>query len=380
MMETERMAVWRAQLQSALSNIYISLAGNAFIASSAAFIIYIDHRDWTIFLWLTLAIALNLARIVFSHLLIRKGDNNPAPDKSLRHLTLFALIGGLLWIPIPIYFTSATSTQSSAYVVFIVGGITTGAIIQSLAYWRISIAFGGPLLLATFLKLMLMGQGADYVAALNLLFLMAMLFRVAVNSEANFCKNTMIALQATELANSLQMANDEVRKSNQTLARLASTDPLTGLANRSVFNKTLAAATHDHQPKALVLLDSDHFKQVNDRLGHLIGDQLLNTIAMALLDLQGQQVTPVRLGGDEFSIVVLGPECRQRAFDIAAKIQKAVREIRLPPEQTKVTASIGISADEKGALTSVELYSSADGALYAAKAAGRDCLREAASG
>lgn len=368
--------VRKAQLRSVLSNIPVTLAANCFIASSAALLIYEERGGSLIFVWLAGIFALNIIRLVYGLKQLRAASTHPSPDRGLRNLTFLALAAGISWVPLPIYFLDSIESRTSAYIVFIMAGITTGAIIQSLAYWRISVAFGGPILLGTILKLLMQGDTVDLVVATNVFLLMAMLVRSAVISEDKFCANHTTTLQATELAQSLQYANNEVHKANETLKRLATTDPLTGLPNRSIFNQMLAGLIHNREPVSLALIDIDQFKAVNDGMGHAAGDEILSSLALFMLDNASEGLTPIRLGGDEFAVIASGTDSGTRLMHYAMTLQRNMKTLRSQSgDMHKVTLSVGICADEGKPLMASDLFAEADRALYAAKAAGRNCIR-----
>lgn len=370
--------VRKAQLQSALSNITVTLIANSFIASSAALLVYDELGGRLIFVWLAGIFALNAFRLVFGLRLLRALPHGLDPERALRTLTILAFVAGICWSPLPIYFLDSIESRSAAYIVFIMAGIATGAIIQSLAYWRVSVAFGAPILLATITKLLMQGNTVDLVVASNVLLLMGMLFRSAVLSERKFCINHTTALQATELAGSLQLAHAEVQKANETLKRLATTDPLTGLPNRSVFNQTLANLIHDKTPLSLALIDIDQFKAVNDNMGHAAGDQILCSLALFMLDQVDDNITPVRLGGDEFAVIVSGPASEARLVEYVGALQSAMDEMRVQfSDRQNVTLSVGICAHDGKSRSAPEMFAEADRALYAAKEAGRNCIRVA---
>jgi diguanylate cyclase (GGDEF)-like protein/PAS domain S-box-containing protein len=164
------------------------------------------------------------------------------------------------------------------------------------------------------------------------------------------------------------------------LAHLAHFDPLTGLANRAWLNeeieRQIALARRHQQRFAVVFLDLDHFKQVNDSLGHEAGDQLLQAIAHKLKSSIRQVDTAARLGGDEF--VLLLPEIRQ-AEDVLTVTEKLRAECAQPIVIDGHEMSVGISLgaclypdDAEDART---LLRYADSALYHAKAEGRNNLQ-----
>lgn len=367
--------VRRAQLGSILANISVTLVANCFIASSAALLVYDENRGLLIFAWLAGVFALNSLRLIYGLRQISALATHPKPATALRNLTILAFAAGVCWMPLPIYFLDSIENKAAAYIVFIMAGIATGAIIQSLAYWRVSVAFGAPILLATTIKLVMQGQTADLVVATNVFLLMGMLIRSAVMSERKFCVNHATTLQATELAQSLQQAHNEVQKANETLKRLATTDPLTGLPNRSVFNQTLAGLIHAHEHVSLALIDIDHFKSINDSKGHAAGDEALCSLALIMLDNAQEGITPIRLGGDEFAVIASGPDAESRMADYLQTMQENVKT--QSGNMHGITLSIGVSGHHDKQLTASELFAATDRALYAAKSAGRNCLRTA---
>ena len=148
------------------------------------------------------------------------------------------------------------------------------------------------------------------------------------------------------------------------LAHDAETDPLTQLANRRTFARALATM----QPgDALVLVDLDHFKQVNDRHGHQVGDETLRLLARDLRDTARQVDCVARYGGEEFAVVL--PE----AGIEGAQAMLAPRSAGSGQSHQPITTfSAGIARHEPGR-SPRETLRLADAALYAAKAAGRDC-------
>jgi diguanylate cyclase (GGDEF)-like protein/PAS domain S-box-containing protein len=157
----------------------------------------------------------------------------------------------------------------------------------------------------------------------------------------------------------------------------AQSDPLTGLANRLLFNDrlrlALARCRRSGSDLAVLYLDLDRFKQVNDKFGHAAGDRLLKHVAHRLRSCVRQSDTVARLGGDEF--VVLLEDLRDREHAVAV-VEKIIDEMRAPLNlegfQVPVTTSVGL-AYAHGGVDGEALLKRADKALYEAKAAGRDC-------
>lgn len=180
-----------------------------------------------------------------------------------------------------------------------------------------------------------------------------------------------------ELARCFALVLLLVEKMLVDLRRAARTDGLTGLLNRGAVladgQACLQQCQRQQQPLALLLLDVDHFKQVNDRWGHIAGDQVLRHFATVLSSsLAGQQPLLGRYGGEEFVLLLPGADharATQQADHIRAQLQACPACLGDVP--VMVTTSIGLAVDT-GAHDLAALLAAADRALYQAKADGRD--------
>ncbi|MBO1078765.1 putative bifunctional diguanylate cyclase/phosphodiesterase [Roseomonas haemaphysalidis] len=160
------------------------------------------------------------------------------------------------------------------------------------------------------------------------------------------------------------------------LQHLAGHDALTGLPNRSLLTRriesSLAQAAQAGEQGALLFLDLDHFKTVNDSLGHVFGDQLLVAVARILRDNVGPRDTVARLGGDEFAILQEGINGPGDAAALAGQIGHALSQpLNLRGHSINISSSIGITMFPQDANGSDELLKNADLAMYGAKAEGR---------
>jgi diguanylate cyclase (GGDEF)-like protein/PAS domain S-box-containing protein len=171
------------------------------------------------------------------------------------------------------------------------------------------------------------------------------------------------------------------RRAAEALAlRLARYDALTGLANRTVFveavNQAIAHARRERTGFAVLFLDLDHFKDVNDTLGHPAGDALLKAVAARLLGATRETDTVGRFGGDEFAVVLAGIADAAAAGILAEKLLKAINiPLVIERNTIHVRASIGVELFSPGADDSETLLAHADLALYRAKAEGRGTFR-----
>ena len=168
----------------------------------------------------------------------------------------------------------------------------------------------------------------------------------------------------------------EQRKSEREISRLARFDSLTGLPNRAMMRQTLDEALRNaaHRQKgcALFMIDLDRFKNVNDTLGHPIGDALLRQVADRLKSVMGNHGQVGRLGGDEFQAVMPGIVDIGLLESLARTlIEQVSRAYNIEGHKVTIGASVGITIGDPGRASADALVRNADLALYAAKAAGR---------
>jgi len=171
---------------------------------------------------------------------------------------------------------------------------------------------------------------------------------------------------APVLANLRNLAVAEIR---------AATDGLTGLPNKravtDALKRTFAQAATTQAPLSLLLLDLDHFKQVNDQRGHQVGDQVLANVGATLRNVLRARDFAGRNGGEEFAVLLPDTSITE-ALEIAERVRVAVAEISLPGSDVSVTASVGVAVFPDHASTPDRLERLADAALYLAKRQGRN--------
>ena len=197
----------------------------------------------------------------------------------------------------------------------------------------------------------------------------------------------VIALVVLWLAGDLRRAleradreNEQVRAGMERIRYLSYHDALTGLPNRAIaedrFAVASAAARRSGEYVALLYLDLDDFKVVNDTLGHPVGDRLLQAVAQRLAALLRETDTLCRFGGDEFLVLLAGLATREGASRVATKIVDALAQpFELDGHQVPTGASIGVVIFPDDAVEFDELVKRADLAMYQAKQAGRHGFR-----
>jgi diguanylate cyclase (GGDEF)-like protein len=172
----------------------------------------------------------------------------------------------------------------------------------------------------------------------------------------------------------------EQRRSEAERTKLARYDSLTGLPNRAMLRDILGEALTNADARrrgcALMIIDLDRFKQVNDTLGHPVGDKLLRKVARRLGDVLGDDGQVGRLGGDEFEAILPGVEEEGRLSELAVKlIAEVSRPYKIEGHEIRIGTSIGIAVGLPGKTLAEGLIKDADLALYAAKADGRGTFR-----
>ncbi|MDH5484092.1 MAG: diguanylate cyclase [Gammaproteobacteria bacterium] len=180
-----------------------------------------------------------------------------------------------------------------------------------------------------------------------------------------------------ELEQMVTVRTEELQRVNKRLEQMASHDSLTGLPNRVLMKdhlkQMIAHAHRSQQPLAVLFLDLDGFKQVNDTLGHEVGDHLLIEVATRMKNCMREEDVVARIGGDEFVIISAELHDKHNADDLADRIIRAVGlPVDLQGQQANVGVSIGISCFPGDSEDADELIKFADQAMYQAKNTGKN--------
>lgn len=173
-----------------------------------------------------------------------------------------------------------------------------------------------------------------------------------------------------------------LKKTNEQVLHLAHHDALTGLPNRVLFydrlNQAIARAHRDNELIAILYMDLDGFKLINDTLGHDTGDALLREAAKRIIGCIRDSDTVARMGGDEFTVILCNGRTAENVDRVARKIIDAIdTPFLLGGKSCSVSVSIGISFYPNHGETPDQLVKIADAAMYLAKQSGKNCCRTA---
>ena len=361
----------------------------------------------------TLALLALASTVPFTRGFLRTNLNAPKLDKILIRSALFAVTVAFLNLGVVAYAQAfrALSAQLILHVLLllVVCGVCmrrgdplarffllawTPMILASLAYVFRSMTWLPPHFLTVY--------GFQLGSALEMILLsFALAYRITqARQEKEIAQEALLRTlreservleeRVTQRTGELHTANQELaaevaerRKAQERLTQLAHHDALTGLPNRALlkerFNLAVSQAKRHHKTLGVLLLDLDGFKQVNDTLGHEVGDALLVSIGQALRDIVRETDTVARLGGDEFVLLLSDVTDDTSVAGVAEKILAWLAEpIAAGPEHSlRAGASIGIALYPNDGTDLETLLRLADTAMYQAKSAGRMCYRYA---
>ncbi|HEX6550789.1 MAG TPA: EAL domain-containing protein [Gammaproteobacteria bacterium] len=227
------------------------------------------------------------------------------------------------------------------------------------------------------LRLLLEMNQTAVTAGIMVCVVVALLTRMAIGLHKRLVEQLNIRFAFADIAEELRVEMADRKRAEEQLTRLANYDPLTALPNRSFFEQKLERAvarvrTGDSE-LAVLFLDLDRFKDINDSLGHHTGDEVLKRVAQRLQRTLGERDTVARLSGDEFIMLIEDSEDREEVQALAERILRVIgRPMLLGSTELRVTASVGITMLAVDSPDTKSLLANADTALYRAKHRGRN--------
>jgi len=313
---------------------------------------------FTVSLWLVPLILSYFLRFIFSRRRLSRFNEHV----SLNGFRLGCLTSGLIWGWCGYFFFKEVDPVTGLYISFTLGGLAAGAS-SSLAADKYSfLLFTVPLLVPNIVANFLIGSEVSIGMAVMLLLYISFLTFSSKSMGGTLVENLHLKKKAED--------------SEKEVKRLALYDQLTGLPNRFLFEDRLKQVISKHQREgkkfALLFIDLDGFKQVNDQYGHHIGDELLQVISKKFEGALRNEDTCARIGGDEF-VVILQNIDLSGALNVSEKLlHLASTPMPLSKASVQVSASIGVSIYPDHAQTQNDLLIKSDRAMYRAKEKGKN--------
>ncbi len=350
------------RLRLVYGNFPLMLAGSNTAACVVVALLYGEVASAKLFGWLLILFAISALR------LLDWKSFQGAPTRRdarvwIQRLQIGTTVSGFLWGIGGIVFLSSDDLAHQLFTVLVFSGVAAGAMTSYGVMWRVYMTFLMPFEILVELRLLIERTPLHYPLALvNALFV-----SVVVYSAFKTDRTVGSALEITA----------ENAKLTRALHYQATHDPLVDLVNHREFNTRLIdvadRAVASREPCALIFIDLDRFKEINDRGGHAAGDEALRRVSLILKEHVRTTDTAARLGGDEFAILL--PGCpRDRAEGVAQSVLSAIQEFVLHWEggpYFHVGASIGVAWAAAGEADAPSLLRVADAACYGAKNAGR---------
>lgn len=361
--------------QSLLEQLFA--ANKATLASSVliAFILAYAQRNsipsYLLITWLYLVLMVNFVRFVIT----RHHKNNPGNDikiinKRLTQFRIGVIVSGFVWGMSSVLIYPHNDMQHQMFIIFILTGLAAGGVVSYSVDIVCAISYILMILTPILIRLFLDGTEMSYSMGMSgILFLAFMLVSIR-NINRNFLENITLRHEAVE-------REEEIKQ-------LAFYDPLTNLPNRRLLLERLDHAllkrARSGKRGALLFLDLDNFKMLNDTLGHAMGDLLLKKVAERLLRCVRESDTVARLGGDEF--IVMLEDLSDVPEEASKQVQKVadliIETLNIPYTLNTLehnsTPSIGVALFGDHGNSHEELLKHADIAMYQAKKAGRNAV------
>ncbi|MDR3476723.1 MAG: GGDEF domain-containing protein [Gammaproteobacteria bacterium] len=307
--------------------------------------------------WFFLLLSTSLLRFILVKIYLNFGEHTK--NAFWRKLYIAqATLGGGVWGLLPILLLPGSTSSEQILMVMVIAGITSGAVPFISSVLTASVIYSSTTLIPLLVYFIFLNASADLLMALATA--VYLIFLIVQSKKIN-----------AMLANGL-LLQFELHAAKNSLEYSATHDPLTKVANRNLFNKkfmhALATAKYHSRGLALIYLDLDHFKKVNDTYGHVYGDQLLMAFVQRLQEIFKHEDMIARLGGDEFTIILENIHDKSEVDQYVARLQEKENEpVVIKDHKFIIKASIGISIFPADGSDFDALLNAADTAMYAAK-------------
>lgn len=369
---TEREAMRQLAVREMCAAVASPLA-SALLAYTLSGQVDAQRLEW----WLIAQVVFAMSSLLLAFLLRRKLDSSSARSKVVRYLMVSLTLEALTWGAAPVFLIAADPVYNVLTLAYI-------CVASSLALH--TLCLHGPSMVLFLMCLMLpstishltasdtlnlfMGLGALMVLGLSLFFglISGRLAREGINAS----------VQSAMLADQLKSNNADLRTALRAIRQMATRDPLTQAYNRRALleflEREMVAQDRGGQSLGVLLIDVDHFKQVNDTFGHLTGDDVLKALCHRLDNLMRGNDFLARYGGEEF-VCLIHVADEQQLLAAGERIRAAVAEkpILSKPDPLHVQVSIGAAMRRRGEEGNA-LFARSDKALYKAKNAGRNLV------
>lgn len=400
-----RMRAQALYLQAPVSNIMIFLIAGLYLLLLRGRVEWLPLLSWGAGIYLTAGLRLMLWGFY------RRNEHARSGAFWLRSYTLLSLAVGIAWGSAQLLTDHFGDQVVLVAMLMLVFGILSSAVIILSVHLPAFFCYAAPQLL--FFVYSLSRGGSTFntlIVALFLYVLMLCLF--ALNANRKFIESQKLIIENEDLVGQLHRENtrreeiieqrtlsleesnaalerevDEreqveevLREQQQSLRRMAHHDALTGLPNRLLLtdrlSQSIVRAERHPALQAVIFIDLDHFKQINDSLGHTAGDELLKAVASRLLTCVRHEDTVARLGGDEFILLLEQLKDINAVTRLAEEILATfVTPFEVDGRSFSVSASVGISLYPNDGDNPETLLRNADAAMYRAKAEGRSAFR-----
>ena len=350
----------------------VTLVSSALLAVVLAYVQRQVIPTYIIVTWLSLMMLVNFLRFIVT----RHHKKNPINDSKIiqNRLTQFRMgvvASGLLWGMTSIFLFPPNDPEHQMFVVYAIAGLVAGGAVAYSVDVFSAVTYTVIVLIPMLIRLIVDDTELSLTMGVSgILFLAFMLMSIR-NINRNFLEN-------------ITLRHDAVERESE-IKQLAFYDPLTNLPNRRLLldrlDHALSICGRTGRRGALLFLDLDHFKMLNDTLGHDMGDLLLKKVAERLQGCVRESDTVARLGGDEFVVMLedLSEELEEASEHVKKVADLIIETLNIPYKlnimEYSSTSSIGIALFGDHGNTHDELLKHADIAMYQAKSAGRNASR-----